>query len=727
MRRFVVPVLLVAVLSFPVLSGAVRFKTFTNTNIITRAILVEGPFVWTGTDGGLVRWCMVDGSSEKFTTSRGLVHNQVSSLALDLSSGVWAGTFRGASRLYKEMWMCFDETAGLVSPRVEAVHVKSDGSVWFGTTGGVTAFDWHGFVSYTTEDGLADNWVRDIAEYAGVLYFATTKGLAVFDGSGWGEITTVDGLPSNNINCLTASAEGLFVGTHESGVCLFDGSDWRTFIGSDGIEGSVIADLFTDPQDYVWAVTELGISLCGGSSWLSFDRMDGLPDDQLLSIAADESGNVYVGTAKSGLWCWYQNNALFLASLEGLLDNRVQCVTPTTDGSVWFGCEGGLSTKSGEQWQSYSDIAGNPLGTVNAIVEDPGGRLWIGTKEAGLVRLDGEVWTFFDTDDGLCDNTVHSIAILGDLVLAGTEAGLSAFDSVNFHSLTTDDGLPFASVEVVVVSPAGIILMGNRSAGGGLAVLEDGQISHYTVNDGLPSNSIYSINAERDDVVWLGTSMGAVRWDEEGMTTFDKGQGLAGFVVTAISYGPYGDVWFGTTGGISRYDGEQFESFTQGDGLVDNRTECICMGHEGVVWVATLGGVTRIESIPKEQPEVAVSVSSPDYTPGESVVCALSLSNPGETRSLDIYVGLITKTNSLYCFTSEGRWLEADICPWAEGITIPSGANMTLDPFITIHLPSYFPPIVEPGYYAFAAAVSDPWTSEFIGEISIATFELVEP
>ncbi len=727
MRRFVVSVLLVAVLSFPVLSRAVRFETFTNTNIITRAILVEGPFIWVGTDGGLVRWCMVDGSSEIFTTSRGLVHNQVSSLAPDLSSGVWAGAFGGASRLYNETWTSFDETTGLVSPRVEAVYVKSDGSVWFGTTGGVTAFDWQDFVSYTTQDGLIDNWVRDIAEYAGALYFATTEGLAVFDGSDWGEITSVEGLASDNVNCLTASLDGLFVGTHGEGVCLFDGSDWRTFTGGDGIEGSVIADLFTDPHGYVWAVTEIGISLYGGSSWLSFNRMDGLPDDQLLSIAADEDGNVYVGTAKSGLWCWHQNNIVLLASLQGVLDNRVQCVTATTDGNVWFGCEGGLSVQSGGLWRSYSDVAGKPLGTVNGIVEDPAGRLWAGTNEAGLVRLDGEEWTFFDTSDGLCDNTVHSLAMLGDLVLAGTDGGLSAFDGVNFHSLTTDDGLPFVSVEVVAVSPAGVILMGNRSAGGGLAVLDGGQMRHYTVDDGLPSNSIYSMNAERDDVVWLGTSMGAVRWDEEGMTTFDKVQGLAGFVVTAISYGPYGDVWFGTPGGISRYDGERFESFTQGEGLADNRAEGICMDDEGDVWVATLGGVTRIEFTPKDQPEVAVSVSSPNYTPGESLVCALSLSNPGETRSLDVYVGLITGAGDLYCFTAEGRWQEADVCPWAESITIPSGANMTLDPFITIDLPSYFPPIVEPGYYAFAAAISDAWTSEFIGGISTATFQLAEP
>ncbi|MBN2207913.1 MAG: hypothetical protein JW759_01255 [Candidatus Coatesbacteria bacterium] len=727
MRRLVVSVLLTAVLTCPVLSWAVMFETFTNTNMITRAILVDGPFIWTGTDGGLMRWCIEDGASEEFTTSNALVHNQVSSLARDLSSGVWAGTFGGASRLYNGMWASFDDAAGLASPRIEAVHVSSDGNVWFGTTGGVTVFNWQSFTNYTTQDGLADNWIRDIAEFAGSLYFATTNGLALFDGSEFRAITTDDGLPSNNISCLTAREDGLFVGTQGSGVCLFDGNGWQTYIGGEGIEGSIIADLSADPRGNVWAATELGISVYSGSGWQSFGRTDGLPDDQLLSVAADESGNVYVGTAKSGLWCWYRGNIIFLTSPQGVLDNRVQCVTTASDDSVWFGCEGGLSVLSAGQWRSHSQVAGKPLGTVNAIIEDLSGRLWFGTKDAGLVRLDGGEWTFFDAKDGLCDNTVHSLAILGDLVLAGTGAGLAAFDGVNFYALTQDNGLPFASVEAVAVSPTGRVIMGNRSAGGGIATFEGGQISHYTTADGLPSNNVYSINAESEDVVWLGTSLGAVRWDKEGMTTFDKGQGLAGFVVTAIGYGPYGCVWFGTTAGISRYDGDEFESFTQRNGLADNRAEGFCAGHEGDLWVATLGGVTRIRFTPEKQPQVAVSVSSPNYRPGESAVCSLSLSNPGEMRSLDVYFGLLTNTNALYCFVAEGRWLDADVRAWAESITIPAGANMTLDPFIAISLPSYYPPIVESGRYAFAAAICDTRTSEFIGGMSIATFELVRP
>ncbi len=726
MRRFLVTVLLAAILGLPSCSPAMQFETFTNVNVITKAILIDGPFVWAGTDGGLVRWCMTSCSSDIFTTSEGLASNHVFSLALDLSGGVWVGTFGGASRNDRETWSRFDDNSHLINPRVEAVFTSSDGRVWFGTAGGVTVFDWERFESYTVQDGLADNWVKDITECAGILYFATGNGVSVYDGSSWQRMSTADGLPSNDISCLTATANRVFVGTHGSGVCLFDGNAFQLFTPDDGIQGSVIADLYADPRGYVWAATELGVSVWTDPGWLSFSYLDGLPDDQLLSIAADSDGNVYVGTAANGLWCWYQGNALSLVSPECLLDNQVHCVTPTSDGSVWFGCEEGLSVQTDGLWHSYRDVAGKPLGKVNAIVEAPGGQVWLATDLAGLAHFDAGHWFLLNSDDGLCSNTVHSLAILGDILLAGTDEGLSAYDGARFYSLTPDDGLPFASIDALAIDPEGRILMGNNSTEGGLVILSSSQLTHYTVEDGLPSNSIYSINADREHVVWIGTSLGAVRWDAEGITTFGKAEGLINFVVTAITYDPSGDVWLATAGGVSRYDGNCFENFTQAEGLADNRVQDITQSNHGDLWLATLGGATRIQFTSAAEPQIDVSVSKPSYKPGETVACAVSLSNPGKTRALDIYIGLITPNGVLYSFTADGRWLKDDVRPWAQDITIPSGANMVMDPLVSIHLPSYYPLIVEPGSYAFAAAISDASTSQFIGAPTVATFQFTD-
>ena len=44
------------------------------------------------------------------------------------------------------------------------------------------------------------------------------------------------------------------------------------------------------------------------------------------------------------------------------------------------------------------------------IFEDKKGNLWFGTMGKGVARYDGNILTYFSTKDGLCGNTVASIA-----------------------------------------------------------------------------------------------------------------------------------------------------------------------------------------------------------------------------------------------------------------------------------------------------------------------------
>lgn len=724
MRRLLVLGSVAIFLLLPSPGLCLMFENYTNANIVNKAILVDGPFVWAGTEGGLVRWSPASGSNEKFTTASGLVHNQVLCLAAANQEGLWVGTIGGASMYSNGVWITLDSAMGLAGSRVDSIQVATNDLVWFGTTGGVTSFDGTDLVTYTTADGLASNWVKDIAEFGGSLYFATDVGVCVFDGADWGLFDTSDGLPSNSISCLTSTTGLLFAGTRGAGICSFDGASWQTYAAVDGVEGSVISSLSTDAHGNVWAATELGISLCTSGNWMSFDTSDGLPDDQLLSVAADEAGNVFVGTARSGIWCWYEGSVIVLALHEGVIDNSVRCVARTSDDSVWFGCETGASVRTGDLWNSHSHAGTKPLGTVNAISEDSNGAIWLGTDSSGLVRFDGVEWTIYDVESGLCDNSVRSLAMMGDLILAGTAKGVSIFDGQSFTSFRNEDGLGFDSVDALAVGPSAEVLLGSHVSGGGLLVFDGEALKHYTTADGLPSNSIYSICAEQEGVVWLGTDMGAVRWDDQGMRTFDKGNGLAGFVVKAITIGPHDDVWLGATGGLSRFDGDSFFSFTQSDGLVDNRVCGLCIGADEDVWVATLGGVTRVHLPKFERPVITAFTSSPTYTYGEDAVCSISLYNPGPSISLDVYSGLITNTEAAYCFTGE-RWLEqGTVRPWASGITIPSGADLTVSPFVTVAIPSYSPPVSEPGQYFFVAGIADSTTTQIIGDLSFARFEL---
>src|SRR5215469_9992889 len=68
---------------------------------------------------------------------------------------------------------------------------------------------------FTTEDGLARNWVVRIrGDRSGRLWFCTVEGLSVFDGERFTNYTVADGLPYRSISdFLDSGADGYWIVT----------------------------------------------------------------------------------------------------------------------------------------------------------------------------------------------------------------------------------------------------------------------------------------------------------------------------------------------------------------------------------------------------------------------------------------------------------------------------------------------------------------------------------
>jgi ligand-binding sensor domain-containing protein len=102
----------------------------------------------------------------------------------------WYGSDEGVARHIgteaKENWTLFAESDGLVNNHVQAINKGHDGIMWFGTKGGVSAFDETNWTNYTTGNGLVANHVLCIAiDIDGSIWFGTDNGVSHFDGNKW--------------------------------------------------------------------------------------------------------------------------------------------------------------------------------------------------------------------------------------------------------------------------------------------------------------------------------------------------------------------------------------------------------------------------------------------------------------------------------------------------------------------------------------------------------------
>ncbi len=115
------------------------------------------------------------------------------------------------------------------------------------------------------------------------------------------------------------------------------------------------------------------------------------------------------------------------------------------------------------------------------------------------------------TEEGLPQNSVN--AMLEDhrgYIWIGTFGGLARFDGARFTLFNSANTPGFGSDQIVSLyeSRSGALWIG--TVDGGLIRLQDGVATTYTESDGLPNRWVTSIRGDREGNVWINTSNGGV-------------------------------------------------------------------------------------------------------------------------------------------------------------------------------------------------------------------------
>jgi streptogramin lyase len=258
--------------------------------------------VWIATDGGVSRY--LDGRFRNFTVADGLSDASIWSMVLDHTGTIWVGTHEGVCRLVGERFVAFPlprvEVAtpeSRFSPKVVfAIGEDRAGHLWFGTDGeGVHRFDGKAFTSYSTKDGLGGMMVRAIHE----------------DRRG-----------------------RIWIGSDGGGVSCYDGTAFRTFTSRDGLSNDRVFEILEDRTGTLWLSTlGDGLSRYDGTRFLPIGKDNGLSFDEMPCAC---------GSGRLTKEC------------HGPRGVHVQDIFEDRDGTLWFGCSGGLFRRDGEAFVHVS-------------------------------------------------------------------------------------------------------------------------------------------------------------------------------------------------------------------------------------------------------------------------------------------------------------------------------------------------------------------------------------
>ncbi len=306
---------------------------------------------------------------------------------------LWIGTVQGLLRLHQGRMDRFSATDGLSGNFIRDIFEDREGNVWVSTENGLDRFREFAAQTVSASQGLSTS--------AAYVLEATS------DGSIW--VITADGLNRWQNGHVTVygkrSAPGQDRPADERELTI-DGR--TTEIANSGLRGAVDS-LGQDDRGRLWA---------GGSEGVFyFDRgrfvpVPGLPGGNILSIAEDGDGKVWISNVDDGIFYSTPEGAVqhipwarlgHKNPADALLFDRLH-------GGLWVGfSDGGLAyLKDGQVRASYSAVDGLGHGSVNDLQAGSDGAVWAAT-EGGLSRVKDGLITTLTSRNGLPCDAVNSV------------------------------------------------------------------------------------------------------------------------------------------------------------------------------------------------------------------------------------------------------------------------------------------------------------------------------
>lgn len=279
---------------------------------------------------------------------------------------------------------------------------------------------------------------------------------------------------------------------------------------------------------------------------------------------------------------------------DGLSQNTVQCIVQDSQGFLWIGTQDGLNRFDGYEFKTYKHDPRQPasLGSnwIEALLVDRHGMLWVGTRGGGLNRYIAESESFIryrhDPADSnsLSHNTVLSLFDdQNDALWVGTEGGLDRFE------------------------------------------IESHRFVHFRHDEAdsssLSNNLVSDLLQDQSGRFWVGTWRGGLNLFNPAAGTFTRFQflpyddaSLSSSLVRTIYEDRAGRIWIATNHGLNCFNplSGTFRRFqhdpADANTIHDNSVWAISEDRFGLLWIGTDSGLELFD--PNSELFTAVSLDN---------------------------------------------------------------------------------------------------------------------
>ncbi len=280
-----------------------------------------------------------------------------------------------------------------------------------------------------------------------------------------------------------------------------------------------------------------------------------LPEDNLWSIAIDQAGNKWLGTAHAGLVKYDgQNFVVFDKSNSPVTNNVISTIYIDKKNNVWVPQKNGVAKFNGTSWTMY-DGSVSPLLTIELykIKEGPDGRLYFSSKN-GIITFDGSAWKKLDLPGDHAYNVLNLDVGKNGQIAAGCDTCLLLYDGKKWTRLDENNSeLQVGTVRSVKFMTDGSLYIGYGGGfgKGGFSVLKNGTWKHFSKNNSaLPDQMVRDIKVTDKGVIWMATNDGLAEIENENIKALKFWPGRFSNGISGIALDNDGSVWAVTFKGL---------------------------------------------------------------------------------------------------------------------------------------------------------------------------------
>lgn len=249
-------------------------------------------------------------------------------------------------------------------------------------------------------------------------------------------------------------------------------------------------------------------------------------------------------------------------------------------------------------FRNYSVGEGLAQSQVFAIIEDPEGYIWFGTRGGGISKFDGVSFRQLTTRDGLINDFISCFIKnkKGEIII-GTAVGISVYNGKKFQNYPLEYKSNPVPINAIAEDKNGILWLATNK---GLYVFKNGEYTCVSCKHALNRDMISSVFIDGKNSVWYGDDFGLNHLDSVNRSlaaiTYRRKDGFTNVLVRSIRSWGKSDLLVATYGGgLQLFSGSKASPSLLNENFESNIIHDVLYDKKGNCWIATYdAGIYRI-------------------------------------------------------------------------------------------------------------------------------------